>query len=88
MAAVQDARRVYRTRYRVADAREKLLVAYDCEPGGDSAVANAVVDAAAAVQLSDPMKAMALDDVPEQFRGMILAGVKPFHVRADLQAPT
>jgi hypothetical protein len=86
LAAVPEARRVYCTRYQVADAREKLLVAYDCELGGDAAVAEAVVAAAAAVELPDPMKVTALDDIPEQFRDMILAGVEPFHVRGDLRA--
>jgi hypothetical protein len=81
--------RVYLTRYQVADAREKLLVVYENDPevageGADAAAADAFVDAAAEIGLADPMQVVALDDVPEPFRGMLLDDVPPAYVRPGL----
>lgn len=77
-------RRIYLTRYQVADAREKVLVVYehdDAAEGTDAAAADAFMAAAADVALADPMQVIALADVPEPFHGMLLAGVPPAYVR-------
>lgn len=72
--------RVYLTRYQVADAREKLLVVYEHDPavpGTDTAAADAFINAAADISLTDPMQVVALGDVPEPFHAMLLADVPP-----------
>lgn len=79
--------RIYLTRYQVADAREKLLVVYENDQGAegaDAVAADAFVDAAAEIGLADPMRVVALDDVPEPFHAMLLKDVPPAYVRADL----
>ncbi|HEY5836889.1 hypothetical protein [Streptomyces sp.] len=83
---VTAVRRVYVTRYRVADAREKVLVVYETDPvpGADDLAADAFMAAAADTALADPMQVLALDDVPDTFRRMILADVPPAYVRPDL----
>ncbi|MEW2522303.1 enhanced serine sensitivity protein SseB C-terminal domain-containing protein [Actinacidiphila alni] len=88
VAAVGGVRRVYLTRYQVADAREKVLVAYeaDAEPAGtDAAAADAFMAAAAEVELADAMQVVALDDIPEELRRIVLEDVPPVYVRADLR---
>ncbi|MEE4544879.1 hypothetical protein V2S66_23300 [Streptomyces sp. V4-01] len=79
-------RRVYVTRYRVADAREKVLVVYETDPapGADSLAADGFAAAAAETGLADPMQVVALADVPETFRAILLADVPPAYVRPDL----
>jgi hypothetical protein len=79
-------RRVYLTRYRVADAREKVLVVYETDPvpGADSLAADGFAAAAAETGLADPMQVVALADVPETFRAILLADVPPAYVRPDL----
>lgn len=80
LTATPGVLRVYLTRYQVADAREKLLVVYEHDPaapGADVAAADAFIDAAAAVDLTDPMQVVALGDVPEPFHAMLLADVPP-----------
>jgi hypothetical protein len=88
LKAIPALRRLYCTRYRVADAREKLLVVYDtdAEPGADVATAEAVISAATETRLVDPLQVIALDDVPDQFREVVLGEVPPAYVRADLSA--
>lgn len=83
---VTPVRRVYLTRYRVADAREKLLVAYETDPvpGADDLAADAFMTAAADTGLADPMQIVALDDIPAAFRQMLLDDVPPAYVRPDL----
>lgn len=79
--------RIYLTRYQVADAREKLLVVYENDQGAegaDAVAADAFIDAAAEIGLADPMRVVALDDVPEPFHAMLLKDVPPAYVRADL----
>jgi hypothetical protein len=79
--------RVYLTRYQVADAREKLLVVYENDrgvEGADAIAADAFIDAAAEIGLTDPMQVVALDDVPEPFHDMLLEDVPPAYVRAGL----
>lgn len=92
--AVRGVRRVYLTRYQVADAREKVLVAYDNDLDGDggtgsggtdSAAADAFMAAAAEVELADAMQIVALDDIPEELRRIVLAEVPPCYVRPDLR---
>lgn len=85
---VTSVRRVYVTRYRVADAREKVLVVYETDPvpGADAVAADAFTAAAAETGLADPMQVVALPDVPETFREMILQDVPPAYVRPDLDA--
>jgi hypothetical protein len=86
IAAMPAVRRVYLTRYQVADAREKVLVVYDHEvaaEGADGDAADAFIAAAAEIDLADPMQIVALADVPEPFHGMLLANVPPAYVRAD-----
>jgi hypothetical protein len=83
---VTSVRRVYITRYRVADAREKVLVVYETDPvpGADDLAADAFIAAAADTRLADPMQVVALDDIPAAFRRMILDDVPPAYVRPDL----
>ncbi|MCL2731831.1 MAG: hypothetical protein FWE15_17610 [Actinomycetia bacterium] len=79
--------RVYLTRYQVADAREKLLVVYENDPavaGADADAANAFIEAAAEIEMADPMQVVALDDVPEPFHAMVLDDVPPVYVRSEL----
>jgi hypothetical protein len=86
--AAGGVRRVFLTRYQVADAREKVLVAYevDAEPAGTDAVAaEAFMAAAAQVELPDAMQIVALDDIPEELRRIVLSQVPPCYVRADLR---
>jgi heme-degrading monooxygenase HmoA len=81
--------RVHLTRYQVADAREKVLVVYEHDSrveGSDGAAADAFMAAAADVGLSDPMQIVALADVPDIFRRMILDDVPPVWVRPGLKA--
>jgi hypothetical protein len=77
---------VYITRYRVADAREKVLVVYETDPvpGADDLAADAFIAAAADTRLADPMQVVALDDIPAAFRRMVLNDVPPAYVRPDL----
>ncbi|MYS22338.1 SseB protein C-terminal domain-containing protein [Streptomyces sp. DvalAA-14] len=84
--ALSGVRAVYLTRYQVADAREKILVAYDHDPaapGADTAAAEAFVAAAAQIGLPDPMQIVALHDIPDELRRIVLADVPPCYVRAD-----
>jgi hypothetical protein len=83
---VTPVRRVFITRYQVADAREKVLVAYETDPvpGADDLAADAFMSAAADTRLSDPMQIVALADIPEPFRHIILDDVAPAYVRPDL----
>lgn len=85
--ALAAVRRLYVTRYRVADAREKILVLYevDAVPGADDAAADAVMAAAADIALADPMQIVALGEVPEDLRAVVLADVEPAYVRPDLR---
>jgi hypothetical protein len=79
-------RRVYVTRYRVADAREKVLVVHETDPvpGAGTLAADAFAAAAAEVGLADPVRVVALADVPGTFRAVVLADVPPAYVRPDL----
>jgi hypothetical protein len=79
-------RRIYLTRYQVADARERLLVVYEHDTaveGADAVAADAFMAAAADVRLADPMRIVALADVPEPFHGMLTADVPPAYVHAE-----
>lgn len=84
LAAADGLRAVYLTRYQVADAREKLLVAYDHDPavpGADATAADAFMAAAAEIGLPDPMRIVALADIPEKLRRSVLEHVRPCYVR-------
>jgi hypothetical protein len=84
--ATSGVRVVYLTRYQVADAREKILIAYDHDPampGADTAAADAFIAAATQISLPDPMQIVALHDIPEELRRIVLADVPPCYVRAD-----
>jgi SseB protein C-terminal domain len=81
LAAVRELRRLYCTRYRVADAREKLLLVYEADAGGDDAVNDALLSAAAEAELPDPMQVIALEDIPEEFRRVVLSEVEPCYER-------
>ncbi|MEU3463151.1 hypothetical protein ABZ721_24815 [Streptomyces sp. NPDC006733] len=85
LAALPAVRRLFLTRYRVADAREKILAVYEVDgtPGADEAAADAVTAAAAEIALADPMQVVALGDVPEELRAVVLADVDPAWVRAE-----
>ncbi|MFE0099493.1 enhanced serine sensitivity protein SseB C-terminal domain-containing protein [Streptomyces sp. NPDC059009] len=97
VADVHALRRLYCTRYQVADAREKILMVYDTGGAADGpapdavadqdrAVNDAIMEAAAETSLPDPMQIIALDDLPEEFRRLVLTDVEPCYVRADLRA--
>lgn len=84
--AVGGVRRAYLTRYQVADAREKILVAYVADgvpEGTDAAAADAFMAAAAEVGLADAMQIVALDDIPEELRRLVLSQVPPCYVRGE-----
>ncbi|MCW2506038.1 MAG: SseB protein C-terminal protein [Actinomycetia bacterium] len=81
--AIDGVRAVYVTRYQVADAREKILVAYDHDPDvpGSDSVADAFIAAAAQINLADPMQVVALADIPESLRPTVEKTVPPSYVR-------
>lgn len=76
-------RRLWRTWYQLADAREKLLVVYDVEgaTGADAAAADLVVRAAEAVDYPHPLLVLALDDLPSGHREWLLANTPPCYER-------
>lgn len=76
-------RRMWRTWYQAADAREKLLVVYDVDgqAGADAQAADLVVDAARASDYPRPLLVLALDDLPAEHRQWLLANTPPFYER-------
>ncbi|NUR02168.1 MAG: hypothetical protein HOY79_38235 [Streptomyces sp.] len=84
--AIAELRRLYCTQYKVADRPQKLLMVYDAEltPGADKLINDAIIAAAAEIQLPDPMQIIAVDDLPEHFRKLVRHSVEPFYVRPDV----
>jgi hypothetical protein len=80
---IDGVRAVYVTRYQVADARERVLVAYDHDPDvpGSDRVADAFYAAAAKINLTDPLRVVALADMPDGLRRVVEDGVRPCYVR-------
>jgi hypothetical protein len=81
--AAAAVRRMWRTWYQVADAREKLLVVYDVEgqTGADAQAADLIVDAARSTDYPRPLIVLALDDLPSEHRQWLLANTPPFYER-------
>ncbi len=79
-------RRAYRCWYQAADARERLLVAVDLGPlsaEGKVRALGAVPDALSGLEYGHPVVAVALDEIPEEFRRSLLENVQPFYVRDE-----
>lgn len=81
-------RRMYRCWYQAADARERLLIAVELEPLPPQAsmdALGAVTSALADLDYEHPVVAVALDDIPEDFRRPLQENVEPFYVRGEPQ---
>lgn len=74
-------RQLWRTWYQVADARPRLLVVYDVEPGADARAADLVVAAATAVDYPHPLLVLAFDDVPVEHREWLGASTPALYRR-------
>jgi hypothetical protein len=77
-------RRAYRCWYQAADARERLLIAVDLDPipAQDKMHAVGVVTGSLpGLDYKHPVTAIALDEIPEDFRRSLLENVHPFYVR-------
>jgi hypothetical protein len=79
---IAGVRAVYVTRYQVADARERILVAYDHDPDvpGSDRVADVFYGVAAQLDLPEPMRVVALADIPAGLRATVENHVRPSYV--------
>ena len=81
-------RRAYRCWYQAADARERLLIAVALDPLPPQDKIHAVgvvVDSLPGLDYQHPVVAVALDEIPSDFRQSLLENVQPFYVRDGLQ---
>lgn len=82
--ALPPLRQLWRTWYQAADARPRLLVVYDVEPGPgtDSAAADLVLGAATRTDYPHPLLVLAVDDVPVEHRQWLRSSTPPLYRRS------